>query len=128
MVGHPKHLSDLKKIEADVRFTCRRCGFEDDWTPEDLAKHLIEIGGSQVWSEINRYLHCRRVGCGSANLRILPVPYARRPANLPRRVGKLDSQLLETALQILEAAVAHSPGRSVAGVEVRLALLVANRT
>ncbi len=124
MVGHPKHLSDLKKIDADVRFTCRRCGFEDDWSPEDLAKHLLEIGGSQVWSEITRYLHCRRVGCGSPDLRILPVPYARRPANLPRRVGKLDSQLLGTALQILEAAVARSPGRSVAGVEVRLALLV----
>jgi len=37
MVGHPKHLSDLKKIEADVRFTCSRCGFEDDWAPGELA-------------------------------------------------------------------------------------------
>jgi hypothetical protein len=127
MVGQPKHLSDLRKIEADVRITCRQCGFEDDWTREALAEHLFDIGGSQVWSEITRHLSCRRFGCGSRNLRALPVPYARRAANLPRRVGKLDAQLLGTALKILEQAVERSPGRSVATLEVRLALLVLHR-
>ncbi len=127
MVSQPKHLSDLKKIEADVRITCRRCGFEDDWTPEALSKHLFEIGGSSVWSEITRYLSCRRFGCGSRELRALPVPYAPRPANVTRRVGKLDAQLLGTAMTILERAVAHARGQSVATLEVRLALLVVHR-
>ncbi|WP_205481576.1 hypothetical protein [Sphingomonas arenae] len=127
MVGQPKHLSDLRKIEADVRITCRRCRFEEDWTREDLASHLFEIGGSQVWSEITRHLTCRRFGCGSRDLCALPVPYARRGANMSRRVGKLDAQLLGTALKILEQAVARSPGRSVATLEVRLALLVVHR-
>jgi len=127
MVGPPKHLSDLRKIEADVRITCRRCRFEDDWTREGLAKHLFEIGGSQVWSEITGHLTCRRFGCGSRDLRAIPVPYARRGANMAKRVGKLDGQLLGTALKILEQAVARSPGRSVATLEVRLALLVVHR-
>ena len=127
VVGQPKQLSDLRKIEADVRITCRRCGFEDDWTPDALANHLFEIGGSTVWTEVTRYLHCRRFGCGSRELRVLAVPYARRPANIPRRVAKLDAQLLGTAMRILEHAVAHARGQSIATLEVRLALLVVHR-
>jgi hypothetical protein len=127
MVGQSKHPSELKKIEGDVRITCRRCGFEDDWTPEALSKHLFEIGGSTVWTEITRHLSCRRFGCGSRELRALPVPYARRSANVPRQVGKLDAQLLGTAMTILERAVAHARGQSIATLEVRLALLVVHR-
>lgn len=127
MVGSPKHLSDLRKIDADVRITCRRCGYEDDWTREALVDHLFAIGGSQVWSEITRHLRCRRFGCGSPDLRILPVPYARRPANMPRRVGKLDAQLVGTAMKILEEAVRRSAKQPVATLEVRLALLVVHR-
>lgn len=127
MVGQPKQLSDLKKIAADVRITCRRCRFEDDWTREALAKHLSAIGGSQMWSEITRHLRCRRFGCGSPDLRALPVPYARRPANMPRRIGKLDAQLVGTAMKILQQAAARSNGQAVASLEVRLALLVVHR-
>lgn len=127
MVGQPKHLSDLHKIEADVRITCRRCGFEDDWTRQALAAHLFTIGGSQVWSEITRHLRCRRFGCGSPDLRALAVPYARRPANMPRRIGKLDAKLVESAMEVLEQAVARSRGQAVATAEVCLALLVLHR-
>ena len=127
MVGAPKHLSDLHKISADVRITCRRCGFEDDWTRQALAGHLFAIGGSQVWSEITRHLRCRRSGCGSPDLRALAVPYARRPANMPRRIGKLDAQLVATAMKVLEEAVARSRKQGVATLEVRLALLVIHR-
>ena len=127
MVGQPKQLSDLRKIEADVRITCRRCGFEDDWTSDALTKHLFEIGGSTVWTEITRHLHCRRFGCGSRELRALPVPYARQAANVQRHVGKLDAQLLGTAMRILEHAVAHARGQPIATLEVRLALLVVHR-
>ena len=108
MVGSPKHLSDLRKIEADVRMTCRRCGFGFDLAREASAEHLFAIDGNQVWSEITRHLRCRRVGCGSPELRALSVPFARRPANMPRWAGKLDAQLVGTAMKILEQAVARS--------------------
>jgi hypothetical protein len=97
VVSSPKHLSDLAKIEADVRITCRRCRFEVDWRREDVAQHLREIGGSLVWSEITRHMVCGRAGCGSPDLRIL------------------------------REAVAGSAGQSVATIEVRLALLVLHR-
>lgn len=124
VVGSPKHLSDLARIDADVRISCRTCGFEQDWARESLARHLFEIGGSQVWSEITRHLRCAKFGCGSTSLRALPVPYARRGANMSRRVAKLDAHLLELAMHILERAVRVSCGRAVASVELRLALLV----
>lgn len=124
MVGPPKHLHDLNKIEADVRVTCRECGFEVDWTVADLSRHLLSIGGNLTWSEITRHLACRRQGCGSSRLRATPVPYARRQANLPRRIGAVDVRLIAAALKVLEDAVSRAPGRDVATVEVRLALLV----
>lgn len=127
MVGSPKHLSDLARIEADVRIVCRRCGFEEDWTRAALAGHLLAIGGSQVWSEITRHLRCRRFGCGSTELRALAVPFGRRTANVPRRIGRLDQNLLAAALGVLEAAANRSRGQAVATLEVRLALLVVHR-
>ena len=127
MVGSPKHLSDLARVEADVRIVCRRCGFEEDWTRAALAERLLAIGGSQVWSEITRHLRCRSFGCGSTELRALPVPFARRTANVPRRIGRLDQHLLGAALGVLEAASARSRGQAVATLEVRLALLVIHR-
>ena len=47
MVVSPKHLSDLAKIEADVRIRCRECGFEEDWTIESLGRHLLETHGRE---------------------------------------------------------------------------------
>ena len=127
MVGDPKHLSDLAQIEADIRVTCRQCGFEEDWARDALGQHLFAIGGSQVWSEIVRHLRCRRFGCGSARLRATPVPYARRAANMARRVGRLDAKLIDAALTVLDAAARRSLGQAVATSEVRLALLVVHR-
>ena len=123
MVGDPKNLSDLDKIEADVRITCWKCGFEDDWTVAALSRHLHETGGSTVWSVLTRTRSCRRFGCGSSDVRALIVPYARRPANMPRRIGELDRRLVDTALAILTEAARNRTG-SAATLEVRLALLV----
>ena len=124
MVGSPKHLHDLAKIDADVRITCRRCRFEEDWSRDALAKHLHAIGASTVWSEITRFLTCRRWGCGSNDLRALPVPYARRPANLPHAIGKIDARLIGTALKILDDAARTARGAAITTPAVNLALLV----
>lgn len=120
----PERLSDLAPLGADVRIVCERCGFEEDWTPEALTDHLAGIGGSEVWSEITRHLRCRSFGCGSTDVRAIPVPRDRRAANMPRRIGRLDAQLVEAALGILDAATRRSLGQAVATLEVRLALLV----
>ena len=123
----PERLSDLAPIGADVRILCRRCGFEEDWTSDALARHLATIGASEVWSEITRHLRCRSFGCGSTELRAIPMPQDRRPANMPRRIGRLDAHLLGAALEVLDGATRRSLGQAVATLEVRLALLVVHR-
>ena len=127
MGARPKHLSDLDALSAHVRIVCRSCGFEDDWTRDEFARHLSATGGSQVWSEVTRYLRCRRFGCDSAAVEALSVLPGTRPPNLPRRIGRLDASLLDAALGVLDAAVRRSRGQAVATVEVRLALLVIHR-
>lgn len=127
MVGSPKYLSDFARVEADVRIVCRRGGFEEGWTRAALAEHLLAIGGSQVWSEITRHLRCRSFGCGSTELCAPAVPFARRGTNVPRRIGRLDANLLGAALGVLEATVNRSRGQAVATLEVRLTLLVVRR-
>ena len=120
----PERLSDLAQLGVDVRIVCERCGFEEDWTPDALTNHLASIGGSEVWAEITRHLRCRSFGCGSTDVRAITVPQDRRAANMSRRIGRLDAQLVEAALDILDAATRRSLGQAVATLDVRLALLV----
>ena len=124
MVGPPKHLSDLEKIEADVRIICRQCRYEEDWTTASLSRFLHRTGGNATWTEITRGMRCRRLGCPSTLLYPLAVPFARKPANMPRKVSPLDALRISVALQILrDAAQVADQGRA-ATLPVKLALYV----
>lgn len=127
MVGDPKHLSDLRRIEADVRVTCAECGLEEDWDVDALAARLHRTGGSTVWTEITRKLRCRRFGCGGRDLRAVPVPFARRPPNTPRKVGALDAALIDLSMKVLYEAAYRWTAGPVGTMEVRLALYVVYR-
>ena len=127
MYDVPEHLAELARVRAWVRIVCGRCGFEEDWAPDALERHLAETGGSRVWSEVVRHLHCRSFGCGSTDLSAVVIPSNGRQANLPRRIGRLDAHLLGAALGVIEVAVRRSDGQAVAGLELRLALLVVHR-
>lgn len=124
MVGAPKHLSDLDRIKADVRITCRECGYEEDWTLDSLKRHLVRTSGSQSWTEITRGMRCRRFTCCGTDLYPLAVPFARKPPNLPRKVKPLDGLRITLALQILDDAAQRAQYGPVATADVRLALYV----
>ena len=124
MVGHPKHLSDLAKIEADVRIICRECRLEEDWTAESLGRYLHRTKGSGVWSEITRGMKCRRLGCPSGDLYPLAVPFSRKPPNMPRKVSPLDAIRISVALQILRDAAKVADDGGAATLPVKLALYV----
>ncbi len=123
----PHRLSDLAQFGVNVRIVCRRCSFEEDWTPDALARHLAAIGASEVWSDITRHMRCRSFGCGSTDVRAVPASQDDRSANMPRRIGRLDAHLLGAALGVLDATARCSLGQAVATLEVRLALLVVHR-
>jgi hypothetical protein len=124
MVGHPKHLSDLEKVEADVRIICRECRYEEDWTRDSLGRFLHRTGGSRVWTEITRGMRCRRLGCPSTSLYAIAVPFARKPPNMPRMVSALDALRISVALQILRDAAQVAERGGAATLPVKLALYV----
>jgi hypothetical protein len=124
MVGDPKQLSDLAKVEADVRIVCRCFTFEDDWDLNALARRLRRIGGSTVWTEITRGMRCNRPGCKSTNLYALPVEYGQAKPNAPVALSPLDRAMIDLALTILRDATRRSKTGQVGTADVRLALYV----
>ena len=48
MVGSPKNLSDLYRIEAQVRVTCRGCQATEVWELDALIAEVRKNGGNTV--------------------------------------------------------------------------------
>lgn len=127
MVGPPKNLSDLDRIEADVRITCRACGWEIDWSVPELRTSLLASGGNTTWTQITRGMICGRPRCRSTNLYPLAVPFAQRAPNAPIRLLAIDRAIIAAALAILEEAARRSNSEPVATPAVRLALYATHR-
>jgi hypothetical protein len=72
MVGSPKMLTDLRKIDASLRVTCRTCGNAREIDRERLIRDLLTRGRSLDWSLVPRALRC---GCGSKDVRLLIIPF-----------------------------------------------------
>lgn len=75
MVGDPKHLSDLARIEAAVRVTCRACGHQRQFGRNELAGELMRRRRNSAWEMIPDALKCR---CGAKHPRLLVLPFADR--------------------------------------------------
>ncbi|MCI4654669.1 hypothetical protein [Sphingomonas aquatilis] len=119
MVGDPKNLSDLHRIEAQVRVTCEGCRATEVWELDALISEVRANGGNTDWRAARHALKCP-ARCASPRMTILPIPYGRRRA---RRHAHRHA-LLNLALTILKEAAARSAGESVGTIEVRLALHV----
>jgi len=127
MVGDPKDLSDLRRIEANVRFTCRFYGHEWDVDREVLTRQLLAAGRSTEWTQIARGMTCAKPRCASTAIWAKPMPFGQRPPNAKVRMGPLDRKLLAAALAVLDEAAGRSGKGKVADQPVRLALLVVHR-
>ena len=75
VVGNPKHLSDLRKIEATLRVSCRRCGHAREFDIGELAQILMAKRKSDVWTELPQHFRCQ---CGARRPRLLPIPFGAR--------------------------------------------------
>ncbi|MHA6723797.1 hypothetical protein [Sphingomonas sp. RS2018] len=119
MVGDPKTLHDLHRIEAQVRVSCRSCLATEVW---DLAALIDEVranGGNTDWRAARSALKCPK-RCASPLIHLLPIPYGKQRAR--QRAHR--HALINLALQILQAAAYQSSSKAVGTIEVRLALHV----
>jgi hypothetical protein len=92
MVGSPKMLTDLRKIDASLRVTCRACGNAREIDREQLIRDLMRRGRSLAWDLVPRALRC---GCGSKDVRLLILPFGEKdhpaPAELVRFIAATDA-------------------------------------
>lgn len=119
MVGPPKNLSDLHRIEAQVRVTCTSCKATEVWELGALIDEVRRNGGNTDWRAARRSIKCPK-RCPSPIISLIPIPYGRQRAC--RRAHQ--HALLNLALAVLREAASRSGTEAVGTVEVRLALHV----
>lgn len=119
MVGPPKTLSDLYRIEAQVRVTCKSCRATEVWELGTLIEEVRREGGNTDWRAARRVIKCPK-RCPSPVVDLLAIPYGKQRAR--RRAHR--HVLINLSLAILREASRRSGTEAVGTVEVRLALHV----
>jgi len=119
MVGSPKNLSDLHRIEAQVQVTCRSCRAVEVWELNALIAEVRKNGGNTDWNAARRAVNCPH-RCASPMIQLLPLPYGKQRAR--QRAHR--HALINLSLQILREAASRSSREVVGTLEVRLALHV----
>jgi hypothetical protein len=76
MVGDPKTLYDLRKIDADLEVTCHTCGHRRTLDREWLIGELLRRKKSVDWSMVQHQLRCTKDGCGSRIVRLRFIPFS----------------------------------------------------
>ncbi|MEH3046172.1 hypothetical protein [Sphingomonas adhaesiva] len=119
MVDDPKSLSDLYRVEAQVRVSCRGCGAAEVWELDALIAEVRANGGNTDWRGARSALKCPR-RCAAPRIDLLPLPYGKQRAR--RRAHR--HALINLSLQVLREAAQRSASETVGTIEVRLALHV----
>lgn len=119
MVGDPKTLYDLHRVEAQVRVTCRSCRATEVWELGALIDEVRRNGGNTDWRAARAAVGCPR-RCASPMIDLLAIPFGRQRA----RRSAHRQMLVNLSLRILRDAVRRSAHESVGTIEVRLALHV----
>lgn len=119
MVGDPKELSDLARIEAQVRVTCRSCKATEIWDLDELIAEVRANGGNTSWRTAPFAIKCP-TRCPAPMIQLLPLPFGRRRTRQRRH----HHAVLNLALQILREAATRSSRNTVGTIDVRLALYV----
>lgn len=119
MVGAPKNLTDLYRVEAQVQVTCKSCRATEVWDLSALIDEVRRAGGNTDWRAARVSIKCPK-RCPAPIISLLPIPYGKQRAR--RRAHR--HVLVNLSLQILREAAARSATEAVGTIEVRLALHV----
>ena len=123
MVGDPKTLYDLRKVEASVRVTCRSCdAVKLHDLEETIARRLFDRKPMD-WRSVQRDLPCPRCPAGEdRNVKVDLIPFGRDERELRER--RAATLVMNLALTVLKDAAQRALTDDVATPAVRLALRV----
>ena len=122
MVGPIKTLTDLRRIEAAVRVTCKECGFVRMIDREQLIQQCQFHRSSLDWEAVRSSLPCWNAKCLSRDTRVEALPFSQDRVALKRK--RAETILMNLALAVLKTAAYRADTHPIATTEVRLALRV----
>ena len=123
MVGPPKTIDDLQRVEGNPRAVCRACKFEREWDREQLIRERLFAHLSTDWRLFCASARCEQ--CGSADVRMDVISFAKP---IPPTTRPIKEALVFKALCVLDEAMEQAragkvpPGR---GLRFALAYLYA---
>lgn len=120
MVGHPKSLHDLRRVEAAVQVTCLKCGHVAVLDREEMIGDRRHSLRSMEWAAVQHDQICRKSSCDSRDVVVLPLPFGQTVPELRERRAMMLA--VNLSLQVLEQACRQPPESS--RESVRLALRV----
>ena len=119
MVGPPKTLQDLRKVEGAVRVTCRACKAVQTLDREELIANRTAFRQSLDWRVVQATLPCSR--CLSGDVRVEVDAFGE---NLPEvRARRAQIRRLNLALQILAEAARRDGVMPIVAVQLALRVL-----
>lgn len=121
MVGHPKTLYDIRKVEGAVNVTCKACGESRLYDLEELIKSRTFHRQSTDWQVVEREMTCWH--CAEpTETRVVIVPYAANDREM--RARRAETLLMNLALSVLHSAAYGARQNDIDTPAVRLALRV----
>ncbi|WP_294189106.1 hypothetical protein [uncultured Sphingomonas sp.] len=122
MVGPPKTLYDLRRVEGALRLVCRECGHTRLVALEEMIGLRHSSRRSMEWIAVQHDQVCAAPSCTSENVRVEVVPFGGEMEELKRRRALMIS--IELALKIVSWAAYPSGHAPLPDEAVRLALRV----
>lgn len=119
MVGPPKRLEDLRKVEGAVRVTCRSCATVSLLELEQLIRARFADRQTTDWRAVQHGLPCPN--CSSSDVRVEGVPFGDRNPEL--RARRAEVRRLALALQVLKEAAPRTSTMPTAAVQLALRVL-----
>ncbi len=120
MVGDPKTLHDLARVDGAVHVRCRVCGHVELKDREEMIRGRLFHRQSCDWEAVCRSQRCGSPKCDSADVRVSVAPYSQDMDVLKRRRGAMIT--IGLALTLLKRSAYSGSRPSVPPEAVRLAL------
>ncbi|GAA4220323.1 hypothetical protein GCM10022253_24200 [Sphingomonas endophytica] len=121
MVGQPKTLYDLRKVEGAVNVTCKACGKARLYDLEELISVRLFHRQSVDWDVVLHEMPCWHCP-DRTETRVAIVPYAANDRTL--RARRAETLVINLALTVLKQAASRANRDGIDTPAVRLALRV----
>ena len=122
MVGQPKTLYDIRKLEGSISLTCASCGKVKVYDLEELIRERSFHRQSMDWQVYLHEAFCWYCSPERTSVRVGIIPFGGNDREL--RARRAETLIINLALTVLKEAASRASAQDVNTPAVRLALRV----